>query len=96
MSLTTIVRRYTAMIRNGRTPKTIIAHMRGEVEELQAEIDGTGDGRDGIVGENIDVIACALDMIFEVQPNITDEELDAIMEAKCAKWARKVNEGAYQ
>jgi hypothetical protein len=93
--MTAIVRRYTTLIRNGRTPESIIGHMRGEIEELQDEINGTGDGRDGIVGENIDIIACALDMIFEVQPDITDEELDAIMEAKCAKWAKKVNEGAY-
>lgn len=95
-NMTAIVRRYTKNIRNGRTPATIIRHMRGEVEELQEEIDGTGDGRDGIVGESIDIIACALDMIFEVQPDITDEQIDAIMEAKCAKWARKVNEGAYE
>ena len=93
--MTAIVRRYTRLIRNGRTPKTIIAHMRGEVEELQDEINGTGDGRDGIVGESIDIVACALDLVFEVKPDITDEEIDAIMEAKCAKWARKVNEGAY-
>ena len=67
--------------------------MDGEVLELREEIEkvklGLPPGPDGIVGENIDVIACALDSIFEAAPDITDEQLAAIMFAKCNKWARK-------
>jgi hypothetical protein len=87
-----IVRKFARQIKNGRTLQTIIDHMKGEVIECQDEIDlvlaGQPEGEDGIVGEAIDIIQCALDLIFEVRPDITAEELDAIMLRKCEKWLR--------
>lgn len=88
-SLTTIVRRYNKLVRNGRSQNDILKSMKSEVDELEEEIKNGSIGIDGIVGENIDIIACALDSIFEFAPEITDEQLSEIMEAKCAKWKRK-------
>lgn len=88
-----IVRRYSQMIRNGRTLRTIFKHTVSEIDEFQDEISlverGLPEGKDGVVGEAIDGIACLLDAIFIHRPDITDEEIDAIMERKCAKWAAK-------
>lgn len=91
-TLTSVVRFFNKLVRNDRTQDSIVDHMAGEVQELKEEIEkhklGQNPGSDGIIGENIDVIACALDSIFEHNPNITDEELNAIMIRKCEKWAR--------
>lgn len=91
--LTQIVRSYSLRVNNGRTNHTIVDSLDEEAVELREEVDklvtGEDPGPDGIVGESIDVIACALDMIFYNHPNITDEALDSLMEAKCAKWLRK-------
>lgn len=90
-NLVDVVRRYSALIKNGRNLRTICDHMVTEVNELDLEITlartGMKPGTDGVVGEAIDVIACALDVIFVERPDITDEELAAIMERKCKKWA---------
>lgn len=87
-----IVRKFALRINNGRTLQTIIDHMKGEVIECQDEIDlvlaGKPEGEDGVIGEAIDIIQCALDLIFEIDPNITAEELDSIMLRKCEKWQR--------
>lgn len=56
-------------------------------EEISKVEQGLPEGEDGVVGECMDNIACHLDMIFQHKPDITDEELEAVMEAKCAKWA---------
>lgn len=87
-----IVREFAIRINNGRTLQTIIDHMKGEVVECQDEINlvqaGKPEGEDGVIGEAIDIIQCALDLIFEIDPNITEEELNAIMLRKCEKWLR--------
>ena len=86
-----IVRHYSQVIDNGRTLRSILDHARGEIDELAEEITkvekGEEESADGVVGEAIDVIACALDAIFTQRPDITDEELNAIMTKKCKKWA---------
>ena len=91
-NLTEIVRYFSKLVDNGRDQRSIAKHMRSEVDELDAEIEkvenGQVEGSDGIIGENIDIIACALDSIFTHNPNITEEELNALMIAKCKKWVR--------
>lgn len=84
-----IVRHYALGIRNGRKPADALAHLKSEVEELEVEVENGGEGVDGIKGEVMDVINCALDILFLVHPEVTMDELDALMEAKCAKWIRK-------
>ncbi len=91
-SLEAIVRGYSEKIKNGRTIRSAFEHMQGEANELDLEITlkntGMPAGPDGIVGEAIDVISCALDVIFLHKPDITDEELHAIMIKKMEKWVR--------
>ncbi len=84
-----IVRHYALGIRNGRKPADAFKHLKSEIEELGVELENGGSGADGIKGEVMDVINCALDILFLVHPEVTMDELDAIMEAKCQKWVRK-------
>lgn len=83
------VRDYSLRIKNGRTITSAYDHMLGETVELKDEIDNGNSGADGIVGESIDIIACALDIIFQHDPNITNEKLVEIMDRKCKKWEEK-------
>jgi hypothetical protein len=88
-----IVRHYAAQIQNGRTLFDIHEHGEKEMVELKdeliADLDGGDQGADGIVGEAVDVIACMLDAIFVYRPETTNDEIAAIMLAKCEKWARR-------
>jgi hypothetical protein len=48
-------------------------------------------GKDGIVGEAIDTIACLLDLIHVYNPSITEDYLNTLMATKCAKWVEKTS-----
>jgi hypothetical protein len=48
-------------------------------------------GKDGVVGEAIDIIACLLDLIHVYDPSITEDQLNTIMATKCAKWVEKTS-----
>lgn len=84
-----VVREYSNQIKNGRKPHDIFNYLLDEVRELEEEMFGVGDGKDGIAGEAVDVILCALDLIFKVEPNWTDQDIVKYAETKCEKWARK-------
>jgi hypothetical protein len=84
-----IVRHYALGIRNGRKAADAFKHLKSEVKELGDEIKSGGAGADGIKGEVMDVINCALDVLFLLHPEVSIHELDEIMEAKCQKWVRK-------
>jgi len=94
-----IVRPFSEKIKNGRTLRDITDHMVSEVNELYEEIDkidaGEEPGKDGVVGEAIDVIACALDAIFVHSPNIDIKTLEDILQSKCEKWARRYAENVH-
>jgi hypothetical protein len=47
-------------------------------------------GPDGIVGEAIDGILCNLDMIYVENPDLTEDEFNSMVKAKCEKWYQKV------
>jgi NTP pyrophosphatase (non-canonical NTP hydrolase) len=84
-----IVRHYALGIHNGRKAADAFKHLMSEVKELGDEIENGGAGTDGIKGEVMDVINCALDILFLLHPEVAIHELDEIMEAKCRKWVRK-------
>jgi hypothetical protein len=88
-----IVRHFAGLIQNGRRDWDIVEHAKKEIVEIEEELtlldQGKDPGADGVVGEAIDVIACMLDLIFTSRPNITDAEINAILLAKCEKWARR-------
>jgi hypothetical protein len=88
-----IVRPFSQTINNGRSLHDIARHTESELVELYEEIEKKAHnltpGKDGIVGEAIDIIACALDAIVIEQPDITYEEICATIRTKCEKWARR-------
>lgn len=88
-----IVRHHAALIQNGRTVRDAARHARLELDELDEEIqlkrDGLTAGPDGVLGEAIDVMLCALDIVFVEAPLTTNEEICRLMLVKCEKWARR-------
>jgi len=88
-----IVRHFSRKIQNGRTILDAARHTERELVELYEEIEkkvmGLPPGPDGIVGEALDIIACALDVIFVEAPETTNEEINATLLRKCEKWARR-------
>lgn len=84
-----IVRHYALGIKNGRTAADAFRHLKSEVVELEDELATGGAGVDGIKGEVMDIINCALDVLFLSHPEVSFDEIDALMEAKCAKWVQK-------
>jgi hypothetical protein len=88
-----IVRHFAIKIQNGRTIADAARHAGLELVELNEEIalkeQGLTAGPDGVVGEAIDLIACALDIIFVEAPETTNEQINEILLRKCEKWARR-------
>jgi hypothetical protein len=84
-----MVRAYSERIQNGRSLEDINNHLHDELRELNMEMYGYESGEDGIAGEAIDVILCALDLIFKAAPDMTDADIVAYADKKCQKWARK-------
>ena len=87
--LVELVRTYSDKIENGRRPIDVYHYLFDEVQELKDEVYGTNKGPDGIRGEAIDVIVCALDLIYKVSPEWTNDDIVAYAEKKCEKWAKK-------
>lgn len=95
---TTIVKRIletSSEIINDRTKSDVLVHLVTEVGELAQEIqiaEGKSykeEGADGVVGEAIDVIICALDIIHLYNPSLTENyDLSRILEPKLDKWKK--------
>lgn len=83
-------------IENGRTAIDILAYGMTEVGEVSEEVlikyspiaKHKTSGPDGIIGEAMDVILCMMDLIHEENPDITEEELQAIARLKLDKWKK--------
>ncbi len=81
-------------VKNGRTLDDVLAHLMTEVGELAQEIiieqgrSHKQPGKDGVVGEAIDVINCVLDIIRLMEPNITEQQLRVICDPKLDKWKK--------
>lgn len=100
MGIFKIVQNYSSLIEDGRTHHDVLAYMMTELGELSEEIiiaNGKSykdPGVDGIIGEAVDVILCALDMINISNPQMTEDEILEIVIRKCKKWRIKTNERA--
>lgn len=83
-------------VKNDRGSWTIFDHATEEMRELEEEVNLSEmlekPGEDGILGESVDVILCMLDMIATQCPDVTMEDLEAYMDKKYAKWARKYSQ----
>lgn len=81
-------------IQDNRTLLRILAHTMSELGELAEEVEINAGvshklaGEDGIVGESVDLILCALDMIRKHDPTVTEVELEEIAVKKLAKWKK--------
>jgi phosphoribosyl-ATP pyrophosphohydrolase len=79
--------------------KRIMLAVTEETGELATEVAiACGDkdrppSPDGVIGEAVDLIITAVDMINAHQPGITVEEIYAIVNNKCNKWIAKVEKG---
>jgi len=79
-----------------RDTSAVLMHLVEEVGEVALEIsieNGTSykkASEDGVVGEAIDVIINALDLIHVHSPELTEKDLIAIAHRKCDKWLLKV------
>lgn len=84
---------YCARIKNGRTIPDVYNAMVEEVNEICDEVDKVlsleEPGEDGIIGESVDVILCAIDLIHQANPDISIPEIMKIVIRKCEKWERK-------
>lgn len=69
-----------------RTIHTVFDHMLSEVHELEMEFNSLGE--DGVIGEAVDVILCALDVIYQDNPNVTEDDIARVVERKLTKWVR--------
>jgi len=95
--LLTIVDYYGKQVTDGRTVSNIRMHLHSEVVELDAEVDllttSQPAGEDGVFGECIDVLACVLDIMLQIRPDASLNELELEMEEyltkKCIKWRNK-------
>ena len=85
-------------IKNDRNPFSTFNHLIGEVKEFGEELEkynnGEALGPDGIKGEAMDVLNCTIDIILQVYPDTTEEELLDIMKAKLQKWKEKYGQQA--
>lgn len=84
-------------IKDNRTQYAVLAKAGEEYGELSQEVMiRNGDhyklpGKDGIIGEAIDLIICCADLIYSENPNITEDEIVEIAKLKLAKWKSKTS-----
>lgn len=92
------VRKVSTVIKDDRDQYRVLASTTEELGELAQEIRVANghsykeEGSDGVIGEAIDVIACALDLIAITNGNITGAELNERIRVKCAKWLKNTPE----
>jgi hypothetical protein len=78
-----------------RSRMEVLTALTEEYSELAREVlikEGFSKdkvGEDGIIGEAVDVMTCALDLIYIDNPNVTEEEIMKVVERKLAKWKFK-------
>lgn len=83
-------------VEDNRSKYYVLSKVGEEFGELSTEVgivmgDSYKDpGKDGVIGEAIDVIISTLDLIYLEKPMITEEELIAIAIPKLEKWKAKV------
>jgi len=94
----TLVNRCLAMsrrIKDSRTPSDIFFKLGEEFGELSQELliqagkHYKPAGKDGVIGEALDMIVCLIDLIHRHQNDVTEEQLAEMIQKKLNKWAEK-------
>lgn len=95
-TLVDIITDASAEIKNDRTIQDILNHAMTELGELALEVqiaEGKSykqPGKDGVVGEALDVIACMVDIIYTHYGVLaTEEYMISLMKPKLDKWQEK-------
>lgn len=88
MSVVNEILRVCASIDSPRTTKTIFNHLMSETDELYVELYGNVEGEDGVIGEAVDVILCAMDIIYKEKPNVIEADIMEVVKRKLDKWQR--------
>lgn len=89
------------LIKNGRSVMSIIEYGGTEYGELTEEgIIAQGrsyksPGKDGIIGEALDVILCMVDVIRIEDPSLTEDDLIEIAIPKIQKWVKTTHRPAF-
>jgi len=87
--------KYSDQIQNNRNPFYVLSKITEELGELSVEVqiaEGVSykqAGKDGVVGEGIDLITCVLDLIHIIYPELTEEDLVKVAIPKLEKWKEK-------
>lgn len=98
MSILSTIFSSSRIVNNDRTSSSVLRSLTSELGELAQEIDikeGTSykqPDEEGIIGEAIDVIVSAADIIYLEDPDITEEQILQILKKKCDKWVIKEQE----
>lgn len=75
-----------------RTPHSTLAYLLEEAGELATEVNirqgfsKKDPGEDGVIGEAVDVILCAIDLIYQDNPFTTSYDIEEIIKNKLNKW----------
>lgn len=75
-----------------RTDYKVLAYLMEEVGELSTEVNIKNGhskkepNKNGITEESVDVILCAIDLIYVNNPGITEVELMEVFQKKILKW----------
>jgi NTP pyrophosphatase (non-canonical NTP hydrolase) len=82
------------MIQDNRSPADVFLQLSEEVGELATELSiyagysKKEPGPDKIPGEAVDVIICAIDLIYRTY-NLSEAEIEEIIRKKVEKWINK-------
>jgi hypothetical protein len=86
-------------VNDGRTAQDILTHAVTELGELALEVQISEGksykkaGKDGVVGEALDVISCMVDLIYVHYGRLASEEfMVSLMKPKLDKWKEKADE----
>jgi hypothetical protein len=80
---------------DGRSRYAVLAKATEELGELAQEVMIAASdhykepGKDGIIGEAIDVMVCCTDIIFSVDDTITEPQMQELLAKKLVKWKEK-------
>jgi len=97
MTLVEQIQETSRKIKDGRSKYAVLAKATEELGELSQEVMiDAGDhykepGKDGIIGEAIDMIICGIDMILQHDPNFTEGQMQTIAQRKLLKWEATCN-----
>ena len=79
-------------IKNTRNMQSVARHLQGETNELRSEVDlmlyCQEQGEDGVIGEAVDVLICAVDLALIWDKDLTAEKINQIIKNKLDKWER--------